>query len=111
MEKISVIDFEKEVIEASFSLPVLADFWADWCIPCEVLGPILDNLEKKAMGKWKLVKINVDENQELASQYKIKSIPYIKVFYKGEITSEFNGLMYEPQFQKWLDENLPKVEG
>lgn len=101
--------FEKEVIETSYLLPVLVDFWADWCTPCQVLTPILDSLESKNVGKWKLVKINVDENKEIAERYKVKSIPFIKIFYKGNIISEFNGLMYEPQFQKWLDEQFSKM--
>ncbi len=101
------MDFNKEVIEESKKRPVMVDFWAPWCGPCQFLGPSLEELEREALGKWKLVKVNTDENQELASQYGIRGIPDVRLFVDGASVAKFTGALPKHQVQQWLDKNLP----
>jgi putative thioredoxin len=102
-----VNNFEEDVIDASRTMPVVVDFWAAWCSPCLMLEPILVQLAEENKGRWKLAKVNTDHNEELANRYNIRGIPAIRIFNHGEIVASFNGLMYKPEFQRWLDENLP----
>ena len=101
------MDFKAEVLEASERVPVVVDFWAEWCGPCQVLGPIIEELAEEADGAWKLVKLNTEDDPELAQQYRIRGIPAVKMFYKGEVTAEFTGALPKGQIQKWLKEHLP----
>jgi putative thioredoxin len=105
------IDFQKEVIDASKQQPVLVDFWAEWCGPCKMLGPILEKLEKEANDAWKLVKINTDLHPDLSRQYQIQGIPAVKLFVDGQVTAEFAGALPEPHVRAWLNEHLPKNAG
>ncbi|MDD3679265.1 MAG: thioredoxin [Candidatus Shapirobacteria bacterium] len=82
--------FTKEVLESDRL--VLVDFWAPWCGPCQMMGPILDNLEQDLVGKIKIVKVNIDQNQDLASQYNIMSIPALFLFQNGQIVKQWLGL-------------------
>ena len=97
--------FKKEVVERSDKIPVLVDFWATWCYPCQVLKPILERLAKEQTN-FVLAKVNVDENQETAQKYGIMSIPSVKLFKKGEIALEFVGLVPEEEIIQLLKENL-----
>ncbi|MFA5000520.1 MAG: thioredoxin [Patescibacteria group bacterium] len=85
-------NFAAEVLESA--IPVLVDFWATWCMPCQMMGPILDDLAAEMAGKIKIVKVNTEEvaNQELAAEYQIQSIPNMKLFKDGKVIAEFVGM-------------------
>ncbi|MBK9270599.1 MAG: tetratricopeptide repeat protein [Saprospiraceae bacterium] len=102
-------DFKRDVVDQSFVKPVLIDFWADWCGPCKVLGPILEGLEADDQGKWKLVKIDTEEFQEIAAYFKIQSIPNCKLVFEGKIIDEFSGAQSKSTIRKWLDTHLSKL--
>lgn len=95
--------FMKDVIEASRQQPVIVDFWAPWCGPCKQLGPALEKLVKAARGAVKMVKINVDENQQLAAQMRIQSIPAVFAFANGQPVDGFMGALPESQLKQFID--------
>ena len=105
-------DFEAKVIERSAQVPVLVDFWAPWCGPCKVIGPVLEKLSKQWAGRFELVKVNMDESPMLAQVLRIQSIPAVKLFINGQIHDEFVGAYPEPEVVRFLEHNLPseKVE-
>jgi len=100
-------DFDQLVIEYSHHNPVIVDFWAEWCAPCKVLGPILENEATKAGGSFRLAKVNVDLNPNLAMRYKVQSIPSVKAFKNGSIISEFLGAQPEPQVRNFIKKLVP----
>ena len=99
--------FEREVLEASRQKPVLVDFWAEWCGPCRALGPILERVEQSYGGRFKLVKVNSDENPELSQQFNVRSIPYVLAFVDGGPVDGFVGALPEGQVRQFLDRLLP----
>ncbi|MFH0876340.1 MAG: thioredoxin [archaeon] len=99
-------NFEKEVIEKSREIPVVVDFWAPWCVPCQALSPVLEALAEEYCGKFILAKINVEEHKGKAREFKIMSIPCIKMFKNGIFADEFIGVMPEEKVKMWLDKNL-----
>jgi len=101
------MNFDIEVLEKSKKVPVLVDFWAPWCGPCQFLGPVLEELAAEANGKWELVKVNSDEHPDLGAKYQIRSIPAVKLFSNGEIIGEFTGSLPKHQIQQWLEEYIP----
>lgn len=105
--KCDVKDFAKDVLEESYRVPVVADFWAEWCAPCRILGPILEELASQANGSWKLAKVNTEEHPDVASQYGIRGIPAVKLFVDGQPTNEFTGALPKYQVEYWLQKALP----
>ncbi len=105
-----MVNFQREVIEQSFLKPVLVDFWAPWCGPCRVLGPILEQIAEENRDRFVLVKVNTEEQPELAQQYRIMGIPTVKLFVKGKVVNEFSGALPRQAILKWLDENIPSEE-
>ena len=95
--------FMADVIQASRNQPVIADFWAPWCGPCKQLGPILERVVKNAGGKVRLVKINIDENPELAQQLRIQSIPMVYAFSHGQPVDGFAGALPESQIKAFVE--------
>lgn len=110
MINVTVANFEAEVIEASMNIPVLVDFWAPWCGPCKVIGPLLEKLEADYAGRFKLVKIDSDQEQQLAAAFGIRSIPTCVLLKNGQPVDGFMGAMPEGQIKAFLDKHLPAGE-
>jgi len=99
-------NFQEKVIEMSRKLPVLVDFYADWCPPCKILSPILKKIVKEYNGKFILAKVNVDDAQITAGEFGIMSVPTVILFKNGEPIDYFVGALPEPQIREWLNRRL-----
>ena len=105
-----IVDVTREnyaqVMEASFQVPVLVDFWASWCQPCQVLMPVLAKLAEEYEGKFLLGKLNTEEQQEIAAQFGIRSIPNVKLFRNGQPVDEFLGALPENAVREFIDRHV-----
>lgn len=110
MIDITVENFETEVIAASMNVPVLVDFWAPWCGPCKSLGPVLEKLETEYAGRFKLAKIDSDQEQQLAAMFGIRSIPTCVLLMNGQPVDGFTGALPEGQVRQFLDKHVPSAE-
>ncbi len=99
--------FAQEVVERSRKVPVVVDFWAEWCGPCRTLGPALEAAEKAREGKVVLAKVDVDSNQGLAARYRVQGIPAVKAFRDGEVAGEFVGAVPKPKVEELFDSLVP----
>jgi putative thioredoxin len=99
--------FSAVVIEGSRKAPVIVDFWAPWCGPCRALGPILEKLADEYAGRFTLVKINSDENQEIAAEYGVRGIPNVKAFVGGVVVDEFTGALPESGVRAFIERVVP----
>ena len=104
---VTTATFEREVVEASKTQPVVVDFWAPWCGPCRALGPTLDKVSDAFGGRVKLVKVNSDENPELSQAFNIRSIPNVIAFKDGRAVAQFMGAIPESQVREFFAQLVP----
>jgi len=105
---VTLSTFFAEVLDKSRTMPVVVDFWADWCGPCRMLMPVLARLADEYQGRFFLAKVNADREQELAARYGVRSLPTVKVFRNGAVVDEFLGAQPEPVIRALLDRHIPR---
>ena len=106
IHNVGMQNFQQLVLEKSINKPVLVDFWADWCQPCQTIMPMLAKLAEEYDGKFELAKVNADEEQELAAHFGIKSLPTMKLFFQGQLVDERMGAIPESEIRAMLDKHI-----
>lgn len=106
IQAVSDANFQNDVIEASKTQPVMVDFWADWCGPCRVLSPTVDEIAREHTGKLKVVKMNVDENMNTPGQYNIRGIPTLLLFKGGQVADQVVGAVPKEQIVKVIQRHI-----
>jgi putative thioredoxin len=101
--------FQAEVLDRSFTAPVVLDLWAEWCGPCKQLSPILEKLATEGLGSWVLAKIDVDANPTVAQALRVQGIPAVKAVWQGQLIGEFTGALPEPQVRQWIGALLEAI--
>ncbi|MCL1693046.1 MAG: thioredoxin [Actinomycetia bacterium] len=107
VKDVDTANFPQDVLQRSREVPVVVDFWATWCQPCLILGPILEKVAADSGGSFELVKVDVDSNQELAAQYGVQGIPMVVAFRDGKIADSFTGALPEDAVRQWVEKILP----
>ncbi|MES9824274.1 MAG: thioredoxin [Candidatus Thiodiazotropha endolucinida] len=100
--------FQQLVLENSMHVPVLVDFWAEWCNPCKTLMPTLAKLADEYQGKFLVAKVNTEQEQQLAAHFQVRSIPSVKLFHQGQVVDEFMGALPEAEIRSFLDKHIPR---
>ena len=103
LQAVTDASFEADVIEASKTQPVMVDFWADWCRPCHMLTPTVEEIAREHAGKIKVVKLNVDENMNVPGKFSIRGIPTLLVFKGGQVADQIVGAVPKDQISKIVD--------
>lgn len=101
--EVTEANFQAEVLQRSLQVPVVVDFWAEWCQPCKQLSPMLERLAAEANGSWVLATVDVDANQQLAAAFRVQSIPTVYAVVGGQPVDGFTGVIPEPQLRQWID--------
>ncbi len=104
---VSEADFDYEVLKFSQNVPVVVDFWADWCRPCKTLSPMLEKIAHESGGTFRLARVDVDANPNLAILYNVRSIPNVKAFSNSQVVAEFTGLQPEERVREFIEKILP----
>ena len=100
-------NFDRDVVERSWTIPVLVDFWAEWCGPCRVLGPVLERLAGEHSDEWGFAKLDTEAHPQIAARYGVRSIPNVKLFVDGQVSDEFIGALPEARVVEWLRKAVP----